>query len=279
MARIRNGILGGFSNKVGEVIGQNYAGVSTMRAMPKYVTNPQTLPQQQHRAKVKMLGDFLRPLAKVTNLSTWGGNSVYNSYNKAFRANFPNIAIKNGAPYFVSLDDIKLGEYWGEPFPDIVATFKFLVDKPLCSVHIEWDTTQFSPFCIDTDRPILFILQELPGGVYSFVFADLLDCQRSDGEYDFQVDFPLSTTIGGKFYYTFGFTIYPYPVEEQTPNLKAINWDDYYNKLRDRYLNSGGRISGRGDDRLWGQYNTITIPAHNIPAFKPAKSFVDEVRG
>lgn len=271
MARIRNGILGGFSNKVGEVIGQNYAGVSTMRAMPKYVTNPKTPAQELHRAKVALLGEFLRPLKLVTNLSSWGGNSVNNSYNKAFRANFANISTKGGAPFFVSLDDIKLGDYWGEPFPDIDAEFTFVAGHSLCAVSLTWETKKFSPFCMDTDRPILFILQELPNDLYSFVFADLLDCQRSDGHYNCQIDFPLSTTIGGTFFYTFGFTIYPYPVEEPTPNLKAIDWDDYYDKLRNRYMNSAGRI--RASDGM------MTIPVQNIPAFKGARSFVDEVRG
>lgn len=281
MARIRNGILGGFSGKVGEVIGQTYQGVSTMRAMPKYVINPKTKAQEEHRARVALLGEFLRPLAQVTNLSTWGGNAVNNSYNKAFAANLSNIVIDNGVAKFSDVGYIQLGDYWGEPFPDMQANFKFTLDEALVNCSLTWSTGNFSPWCFDTDRPILFIIQQLPNDVYSVVYADLLDCQRDMGSYEFQIDFPLATTIGGTFFYTFGYTIYRTPVEQPSNNLKAINWEEYYNKLANRYQNSGGHvpIPPWGGGGGGGGGHTFRIPAHNIPAFKPARSFVDDVRG
>lgn len=281
MARIKNGILGGFANKVGNVIGQNYNGISVMRAMPKYVDNPKTLAQIEHRARVALLGEFLRPLAKVTNLSTWGGNAVYNSYNKAFSANFSNIVIENGAAKFYDVGDIKLGVYWGEPFQNMQVGFKFMQGESLVACRLEWSTDHFSPWCFDTDRPILFIIQQLPNEVFSVVYADLLECQRDMGGYEFMIDFPLSTTTGGTFLYTFGYTIYHTPVEQTSNNLKAINWDEYYRKLANRYRNLGGHIPipPGGGGGGGGSDPTITIPVYNIPAYKPARQFVDDVRG
>lgn len=237
MARIRNGILGGFSNKVGEVIGQNYAGVSTMRAMPKYVTNPRTPAQEAHRAKVALLGEFLRPLKLVTNLSSWGGNAVYNCYNKAFKANFANLSYADGNAKFVDYQSINLGKYFGETFPNMEVLFDFDVPADFCSVSLGWSNELFSPFCSDLDRPIFFMLHELAVDKYELVFADLLECQRSWGSYKFIFYLPDKYSLYDRFSYCFAYT--SYDIEAISPNKvkRDINWDYYYQKLRNRYTN------------------------------------------
>lgn len=42
MGKINQGILGGFSGKVGNVIGGNWKGIDYMRVKPASVANPQT---------------------------------------------------------------------------------------------------------------------------------------------------------------------------------------------------------------------------------------------
>ena len=42
MGVIKQGILGGFQNKVGAVIGSNWKGIATMRSRPISVANPRT---------------------------------------------------------------------------------------------------------------------------------------------------------------------------------------------------------------------------------------------
>lgn len=235
MARIRNGILGGFSNKVGEVIGQNYAGVSTMRAMPQYVTNPKTPAQEEHRAKVALLGAFLRPLKLVTNLSSWGGNAVYNCYNKAFKANFPIISYADGKAKLIEYQSINLGKYYGETFPSMQANFYF--DGPIdyCRVSLTWDTDLFSPFCNDLDRPIFFMLHQLDVDEYEFVFADLLECQRSWGQYEFMFYLPDKYSLDDNFSYCFAYTSYDIEAIPKNNATRDINWDYYYERLRNRY--------------------------------------------
>lgn len=266
MARIRNGILGGFSNKVGEVIGQNYAGVSTMRAMPKYVTNPKTPAQEAHRAKVALLGEFLRPLALVTNLSTWGGNSVYNSYNKAFRANFANVVIRGNSAFIDDYRNLNLGSYNGYPFKDMLATFTYSNDLLFCTASLTWDTEKYEPFCFDTDRPIFFVLHELTGGNYEIVFADLLECQRSWGEYVFTFPLPPKTSEGTTFYYCFGYTYYSIPAisEPKTKSsLRDIDWDLKYNYLKARYLRQAVTERAKHPINKPGFDNLIFIPSPN----------------
>ena len=42
MGKISQGILGGFSGKVGNVVGGNWKGIDYMRVRPASVANPQT---------------------------------------------------------------------------------------------------------------------------------------------------------------------------------------------------------------------------------------------
>lgn len=49
MAIIKRGILGGFSNKIGNVVGTSWKGISVMRSLPQSVHNPKTVAQEEQR--------------------------------------------------------------------------------------------------------------------------------------------------------------------------------------------------------------------------------------
>ena len=49
MGVIKRGILGGFSNKVANVVGSSWKGINTMRALPLSVANPRTSAQVENR--------------------------------------------------------------------------------------------------------------------------------------------------------------------------------------------------------------------------------------
>lgn len=55
MGTIKRGILGGFKNKVGSVIGSSWKGIDTMRSMPLSVANPRTAKQIAVRGNFKTL--------------------------------------------------------------------------------------------------------------------------------------------------------------------------------------------------------------------------------
>ena len=55
MGTIKRGILGGFKNKVGSVIGSSWKGIDTMRSMPLSVANPRTTKQVAVRGNFKTL--------------------------------------------------------------------------------------------------------------------------------------------------------------------------------------------------------------------------------
>jgi hypothetical protein len=62
MGKISQGILGGFSGKVGNVIGGNWKGIDYMRVKPASVANPQTEGQVDQRSKFSTVLQFLQPM-------------------------------------------------------------------------------------------------------------------------------------------------------------------------------------------------------------------------
>lgn len=66
MGIIKQGILGGFSNKVGAVVGSSWKGIAVMKSKPISVANPRTTGQVNQRNKMRGLTQFLSPI-----LASW----------------------------------------------------------------------------------------------------------------------------------------------------------------------------------------------------------------
>jgi hypothetical protein len=71
MATIQKGILGGFSGKVGTVVGANWRGQDVIRSVPKKSTRVPTELQQEQRLKFSLVSKFLAPIATLTR--NWFG--------------------------------------------------------------------------------------------------------------------------------------------------------------------------------------------------------------
>lgn len=97
MGTIKRGILGGFKNKVGSVIGSSWKGIDTMRSMPLSVANPRTAKQIAVRGNFKTLvtaasavnSTLIRPYwARFAKMMTGSNAFIRENY-----ANFKNPAI------------------------------------------------------------------------------------------------------------------------------------------------------------------------------------------
>jgi len=62
MGKIKQGILGGFSGKVGSVIGSSWKGISYMRGKAVSIKNPRTLQQMKQRNKFALALSVLQPI-------------------------------------------------------------------------------------------------------------------------------------------------------------------------------------------------------------------------
>ena len=64
MGIIKQGITGGFSGMVGNVVGGSWKGIAYMRIRPVSVANPQTVGQQDQRTKFAITAQFLEPITE-----------------------------------------------------------------------------------------------------------------------------------------------------------------------------------------------------------------------
>ena len=68
MGTIKQGVLGGFSGKVGTVIGASWKGTAYMRGQATHVKNPRTAAQIAQRTKMEFARNFLQPASEFINL-------------------------------------------------------------------------------------------------------------------------------------------------------------------------------------------------------------------
>ena len=94
MGIIKRGILGGFSNKVGNVVGSSWKGIATMRVLPLSVANPRTASQIAVRtafSKITALASagltgFVKPLNDRFAVRMSGYNRFIQMNTNAFDA-------------------------------------------------------------------------------------------------------------------------------------------------------------------------------------------------
>jgi len=81
MAKFEKGILGGFSGKVGTVVGARWRGKNIMRSLPQRGDYTPSELQLQQRAKFKTVIQFLTPIQRIVGRffgSEQGDKSPFN---------------------------------------------------------------------------------------------------------------------------------------------------------------------------------------------------------
>jgi hypothetical protein len=99
MGTIKKGIIGGFSGKVGPVIGSSWRGKSYMRARPATVANPNTQGQLEHRAKFTAVIRFLSPVKALLRAGFIEMAVDKTPFNAAMSWNYHH-AVKGSYPDF-----------------------------------------------------------------------------------------------------------------------------------------------------------------------------------
>lgn len=100
MARIKNGILGGFSGKAGAVAGYQIRGKSFIRGLPKVSNQTPSLKQLANRAKFKLLQNWRSPFTdffaisfRNHNLERSAQNAAHHFNRKIIKGEYPNFEI------------------------------------------------------------------------------------------------------------------------------------------------------------------------------------------
>jgi flagellar basal body rod protein FlgB len=90
MATFVKGILGGFSGKVGTVIGGTWKGIDYMRSKASSISNPQTAAQLDQRLRFSIMGKFLRPLTAFLRIGFKSQAVKMSAINAAMSYNLAN---------------------------------------------------------------------------------------------------------------------------------------------------------------------------------------------
>jgi len=92
MGIIRRGILGGFTNKVGNIVGSTWKGIAIIKSLPLSVANPRTAAQVRQRNKFKelvhwgsiLLSPIIKPLWDRWATQMSGFNAFISANQGAF---------------------------------------------------------------------------------------------------------------------------------------------------------------------------------------------------
>jgi len=156
MGTIKQGILGGFSGKVGNVVGASWKGIDYIRSLPSSVSNPRTPGQVTQRTKFSMVQSFLTSMIPVIRVGFKKYTGKQTATNAAMSYNLKNGVIGEGS-------DLELD------YPNLLISRGKLLPAPSPSVSInlndiivEWDNS-ISGNASRTDDVILLIYNKTKG--------------------------------------------------------------------------------------------------------------------
>lgn len=149
MGTIKNGITGGFSGKVGNIVGASWRGIAYLRSLPANMHNPRTEKQLTQRSKFSLIGRLLKalkPIIRVGFKSLAGKGK--SAFSMAMKLNIEN-AVTGQYPDF-GIDWSNLLIATGDLYPVNSASAACVAG----SLDFTWDNT-LANTAKPTDRVML----------------------------------------------------------------------------------------------------------------------------
>lgn len=153
MGKIKQGILGGFSGKVGNVIGGSWKGISYMRAKATSVSNPRTDGQVNQRTKFALVLSILKPITGFIRV----GYKKYAIKQTAFNAAMSyilNNAITGSYSDDYSIDHSKMLVSRG----NLTGAVNAQATSANGVVTLTWDDNSGSGTATQTDKALIVVL-------------------------------------------------------------------------------------------------------------------------
>ncbi len=154
MGTIKQGILGGFSGKVGTVVGSSWKGISYMRGQAQSVKNPRTAKQIAQRDRFALALSFIRPIQSFIKV----GFKTYATHQSAFNATMSYTlknAIKGTYPSF-SIDYTKVIVSRGS----LAKALNVQKLSNIGEIAISWQDNSGTANALDTDFAMLLAYNE-----------------------------------------------------------------------------------------------------------------------
>ena len=150
MGTIKQGVLGGFSGKVGTVVGSSWKGIAVMRGLTIAKRGKSTTAQLLQQAKFSLMIKFLQPLTDLLNL-TFNSLAVgMTGINKAFSYNIRNAITGVLSALTVDYPMVLLsrGDLPGAAAPAAASTAAGKLDFTWTNGYVIWTTPSEDPVII-----------------------------------------------------------------------------------------------------------------------------------
>jgi len=150
MGTIKQGILGGFSGKVGTVIGASWKGIDYMRSIPVSVLNPNTPAQVEHRAKFSAIVNFLKPLTVFLRVGFKSKNTTMSPFNAAMSYHLKNAITGTFPNYKIDHSKVRVsqGNLPGALNPQVQLT-------TTGEIEFTWEDNSFETDSMADDKVLL----------------------------------------------------------------------------------------------------------------------------
>ena len=178
MGKIRKGVLGGFSGKVGTVVGATRNGISYIRSLPASVRNPRTQAQKEQRARFAVASAFLKGVVALLKIG-WrryavGGMTPFNaamSYvvKAAISGSYPDYSV-NPSKVFVSRGSL-------------APAFETELGVAGNAVLVKWDDNSAAGGASASDKALVAVINRVSGEAVTLAGA----AERSAGRQEVSV--------------------------------------------------------------------------------------------
>lgn len=174
MGTIKKGILGGFSGKVGTVVGSSWKGIAYMRSLPGKVRDPRTELQMIQRSKFAVAINYLQPLAELLRTGWKFYANRKSPFNAAMAYTYAKAIIGTYPDY--SIDPGKVLISRGSLAPPVNAAAIALSG----ALNFQWDDNSSFNTAKQTDKALLAVVNPVKAdAVYITAGAARSDCEQS----------------------------------------------------------------------------------------------------
>lgn len=151
MARIKKGILGPFSGKIGTVVGASWRGIDYMRSLPQKSTKPATTAQLAQQNKMALFRGFLLGLDEIIE-KCFQNFKKYTAMNDALSYNMLNSVEGKFPDQHINFRKLLFtkGELMGAWAPKAFSAESDAID-------FSWNFGNLMPFCECDDQVMLVV--------------------------------------------------------------------------------------------------------------------------
>jgi len=164
MGTIKKGILGGFSGRVGNVIGSTWKGQDVMKIRPATVFNPNTERQQEQRAKFGMVGRFNRAHLNLIRIGFRAYTKNMTAVNAAMSYNMANAVTGTWPNLEIDFSKVMISMGTLAPVSGVTA-----LSEASASVSLGWASGLQSANGRGSDQVIVSLYDKLSGEVVFFL--------------------------------------------------------------------------------------------------------------